>query len=238
MPLSIIQQRYVTSTNGNGTTHDLQFTAPAKAGSSLLAPLFCAEDVVSATINGISGNPAAWKDDEVALAVNTARPFRYQGPSEGATGFRFTTLTPHFDLSGWIIEVAELDSSPYIGMGRFPQDFQPVELDAIANVSRAGDGAFAVFSDVPLANITATRSGFTQSSESTGTVLLQYNLNSGATSVNAGASLSSNTLSTAGYVVTYRSKRVSPLLPSPDVDELLKAGAISNTELRNVNGWL
>lgn len=201
----IVQQRLVTSTNGSGTTHDLPFSGAVTGGNTLLCLLFNTEDINGATINGMAGSPAATLDYTSAFAVNTARVFRYTAASADATGFRITTDTSHFDIVGWILEVSGMASvTPFTDDGRFPDDFQPVEIDATANVNAAGDAAFAYFKDVTLANITSTRSGFTQSPESTGTELLQTNLNTGSGTVTAGCSLSSNDFLSAGYVVTYK----------------------------------
>lgn len=205
---AIVQQRYVTSTNGNGTTHDLPFVSTVGTGNTILAMLFGASDVADitgVTANGISGTPALTQDFTNTFAVRTARVYRLSNAGASGTGVRATMSVAHLDLSGWIIEVSCLtNTTPFTASGTFPDDFGPIELDATASVNGSGDVAFARFSDVPLANITATRSGFTQSGESNGSELLQTNMNSGATSVTAGASLSSNGFSTAGFVVTYK----------------------------------
>lgn len=208
MSIAIVQSRFVTSTNGNGTTHDLPFAGATTPGNTLLALLLGVgevTDITGATINGVAGPPSATQDYSTAFAAKTARAYRYSNAASGATGFRFTLSAAHFDLSGWILELSGVaTAAPFTAGGTFPDDFGPVELDATASVNAAGDAAFAMFSDVPLANITATRSGFTQSSDSNGSLLLQRNLSTGPTSANAGASLSSNGFSTCGYVVTYK----------------------------------
>lgn len=207
----IVQQRFFTSTNGTGLVQDLTFAGAVTPGSTILCIMFVTEDVTAVNVNGMAGSPAATNDYTQALAVNTARVWRYTNADASATGFRVTTATSHLDIRGWIVEVSGLAAtSPFTAGATFPDDFGPVELDATASVSAAGDVAFAYFKDVPLANITSTRSGFTQSSESASTDLLQTNLNSGAGTVTAGASLSSNGFSSAGFVVTYKASAGVP----------------------------
>lgn len=209
---AIVQQRYVVSSNGNGTVHDLPFSSAVTAGNTLLCLFFAGEDVTGATINGMAGSPAA-TEDVSETPGDLIKVYRYTQADGDATGFRLTTATSHLNVEAWILEVEGLDSSaPFIDVGLFPPDFEPVELDATAAVNAAGDFAVARFRAVILANITSTRAGFTQSTESAGTELLQYNENTGAGTVTAGASLSANTgFATSGFVVTYR----SPFVPDP-----------------------
>lgn len=206
---AIVQSRVFTSTNGFGTTHDLTFANPVTSGNTLIALLFGAEDVSDITgggVLGMTGTPAADQDYTATLAVRTARVYRYTNADSSATGFRFTMSAPHTDLIGRVIEVSgAASSSPFTAGGTFPADFEPTELDATASVNAAGDFAFGHFADVTLANITSTRSGFTQSADSAGTGLYQDNMNTGSGSVTAGATLSSNSgFLTEGFVVTYK----------------------------------
>lgn len=206
---TIVQQRYITSTNGNGTTHDLPFVSTVGTGNTILVILFGGSDVADitgVTANGISGTPALTQDFSNAFAARTARVYRLSNAGAGGTGVRCTMSASHFDLEGWIIEVSGLtNTSPFTASGTMSDDFEPTEFDATASVDAAGDVAFARFADVTLANITATRSGFTQSGESNGSELLQTNMNTGSGTVTAGATLSSNSgFLGAGFVVTYK----------------------------------
>jgi hypothetical protein len=209
--VAIVQSRLVTSTNGNGTTHDLPFSGAVSNGNTLLCLLYDTLDVTGVTINGMSGPPSATLDYSEAMAVNTARVYRYTSADSSATGFRLTTATSHFDAVGWILELSGVASStPFTDSGTFPDDFQPTEIDATVSVDAAGDAAFAVFNGVTLANITSTRSGFTQSGDSTtGDYLLQYNLNTGSGTVTAGCSVSSSPSLVAGYAVSYKAAAAS-----------------------------
>lgn len=205
MAIAIVQQRFLASSNGSGTVHDLPFSGSVTPGNKLLLLMFNSEDVTGVTVNGMSGPPSATLDATVARAVNTGRAYRYNSPDSGATGFRVTTATSNFDLQGWILEVSGMaDTTPFTDSGTFEDDFGATEVDAPVDVDAAGDAAFAFFRDVPLANITATRSGFTQSGESADNALLQTNLNTGSGSVTAGCTLSSNGFLTAGFVVSYK----------------------------------
>lgn len=208
----IVQERFVSSTNGNGTVHDLPFTNPVTPGNTILCLFFASEDVTGATVNGMAGSPAA-TEDASETPGDLIKVYRYTEADGDATGFRLTTATSQLNVEAWIVEVEGLAStSPFIAIGLFPPDFEPVELDATAAVNAAGDFALARFRAVTLANITSTRSGFTQSSESAGSELLQYNENTSAGTVTAGASLSANTgFATSGFVVTYK----SPFVPDP-----------------------
>lgn len=246
---SILQQRYYTSTNGSGVVHDLPFASAVTPGSTILCILFVTEDVTAVNVNGMAGSPAATNDYTSALAVNTARVWRYTNVDASATGFRITTATSHLDINGWIVEVSGLaSSSPFTAGGTFPDDFGAVELDATASVSAAGDAAFAYFKDVPIANITSTRSGFTQSPATTGTDLLQTNMNTGAGSVTAGASLSSNSFLVAGFVVTYKAAAASAPPPPPyDLNELrrrenmrqlIETGRAGYHDMIDVRAWV
>ncbi len=206
MAVAIVQSRLVTSTNGNGTTHDLPFSGAVSNGNTLLCLLYDTLDVTGVTINGMSGPPSATLDYSEAMAVNTARVYRYTSADSSATGFRLTTATSHFDATGWILELSGVASStPFTDSGTFPDDFQPTEIDATVSVNAAGDAAFGVFNGITLANITSTRSGFTQSGDSTtGLYLLQYNLNTGSGTTTAGCTTSSTPSLAAGYAVSYK----------------------------------
>lgn len=206
---AIVQQRYFTSTNGNGTTHDLTYTSTVTSGNAMIVMLFGGSDVVDITAvaaNGISGTPALTQDFTNTFASRTARVYRLSNAGSGGTGVRATMSASHFDLSGWILEISCMtNTTPFTASGTMSDDFEPVDFDATASVNAAGDMAFARFADVTLANITSTRSGFTQSGSSTGTELLQTNMNTGSGTVTAGATLSSNSgFLGAGYVVTYK----------------------------------
>lgn len=206
---AIVQQDYVTSANGNGTTHDLSFPSTVTAGNTILVILFGFSDVADITgivANGISGSPALTQDFSNTFASRTARVYRLSNAGSGGTGVRITMSASHFDVPGWIIEVSGLtNTTPFTNSGVMSDNFEPTEFDATASVNAAGDVAFARFADVTLANITSTRSGFTQSPESNGSELMQTNLNTGAGTVTAGATLSSNSgFLGAGFVVTYK----------------------------------
>ena len=211
MAVAIVQSRLVTSTNGNGTTHDLPFSGAVSNGNTLLCLLYDTLDVTGVTINGMSGPPSATLDYSEAMAVNTARVYRYTSADSSATGFRLTTATSHFDAVGWILELSGVASStPFTDSGTFPDDFAPTEIDAVATVDAAGDAAFAVFNGIALANITSTRSGFTQSGDSQNlSYLLQHNLSTGSGTTTAGCSVSSSPSLVAGYVVSYKAAAAS-----------------------------
>jgi hypothetical protein len=209
--IAIVQSRLVTSTNGSGTTHDLPFSSAVTDGNTLLCLLYDDLDVTGATVNGMAGPPSATLDYTEAMAVFTARVFRYTSATSAATGFRLTTSTSHFDATGWILELSGVASStPFTDSGTFPDDFQPTEIDATVSVNAAGDAAFGVFNGITLANITSTRSGFTQSGDSTtGLYLLQYNLNTGSGTTTAGCTTSSTPSLAAGYAVSYKAAAAS-----------------------------
>lgn len=211
MAVAIVQSRKVTSANGNGTVHDLPFSGAVTNGNTLLLLLYDTLDVTGVTVNGMAGSPAATLDYSEAMAVNTARVYRYTSADNTATGFRVTTATSHFDAVGWILELSGVaGTTPFTDSGTFPDDFTPTEIDATVSVDAAGDAAFAVFNGVTLANITSTRSGFTQSGDSTtGDYLLQYNLNTGSGTVTAGCSVSSSPSLVAGYAVSYKAAGAS-----------------------------
>jgi len=209
--IAIVQSRLVTSTNGSGTTHDLPFSSAVTDGNTLLCLLYDDLDVTGATVNGMAGPPSATLDYTEAMAVFTARVFRYTSATSAATGFRLTTSTSHFDATGWILELSGVASStPFTDSGTYPDEYQPTEIDATVSVNAAGDAAFGVFNGITLANITSTRSGFTQSGDSTtGLYLLQYNLNTGSGTTTAGCTTSSTPSLAAGYAVSYKAAAAS-----------------------------
>lgn len=203
---AIVQARFFTSTNGFGTTHDLSLaSAVGGTGSTIIILLHEFHDVTGTpTVNGASGTVSVDYNVDQSSGKQS-RAYSLANAASGATGFRFTTSSSHSNIAGWVLEISNLATSAvYRSGGSFPSDFGPTELDAVATGASAGDVALAVFSDVPLANITSTRSGFTQSGDSNGSLLLQYNLNTGAGSVTAGATLSSSGFSTDGFVVVYK----------------------------------
>jgi hypothetical protein len=204
-----VQERFFTSTNGNGTTHDLTFVSTVGTGNTILVFLMGGDDVTDTTgivANGISGTPALTQDYTTTLGSSTVRVYRLSNAGAGGTGVRITMSAAHFDITGWIVEVSGLtNTSPFTAGGSMSPDFEPVELDATAAVNGAGDVAYSRFYAVNLANITSTRSGFTQSSLSAGAELMQFNMNTGAGTVTAGASLSANPgFACGGFVVTYK----------------------------------
>lgn len=203
---SIVRSTFATSTNGFGTTHDLGFGTAVSAGNLILVLLHEFHDATgTVTVNGVSG-PTATLDFNVDQASGKqSRSYSYPNAASGATGFRFTTSSSHTNISGWVLEITgAATSSVYVSGGSFPSDFGPTELDATATGATAGDIAVAIFSDVPLANITSTRSGFTQSGDSGSNILLQYDESTASGSITAGASLSSSGFSTDGFVVIYK----------------------------------
>lgn len=230
MAIAIVQQDLVTSTNGSGTTHDLPFPSGVTNGSTILLMLFDDLDVSGVTVNGMSGSPAATLDYSEAFAVYTARVYRYVADAS-ATGFRITTSTSHFDARGWVLELSGVAaSSPFTDSGTFPDDFQPTEFDATADVNAAGDAAFAIFTGVTLANITSTRSGFTQSGESVdGLYLLQSNLNTGSGTTTAGCTTSSTPSLGSGYVVTYKAAASGGFTVTADSGTYNLTGQTANT---------
>lgn len=203
---AIVQSRWFSSTNGNGTTHDITLSSAATPGNTIIVILMGYDDVTTATVLGVAGPPSAVEDYSNTFASGRqGKAFRYSNAASGATGFRFTTSVAHLNTAGWILEISGLtNTTPFTGGGDFPSDFGPTELDAAVTVNAAGDICLAAFADVPLANITATRSGFTQSGDSNGSVLLQRNLNTGSGSITAGCTLSSNGFSSEGFVVSWK----------------------------------
>jgi len=201
---TIARSQFITSSNGFGTTHDLNFGTAVSAGNAIIILLHEYHDVTGTpTVNGASGTVIVDYNVDKASGKQS-RAYSLPNAPSGATGFRFTTSSSHSNIAGWVVEVnGAATSSMFVAGGSFPSDFGPTELDAVATGASAGDFALAFFSDVPLANITSTRSGFTQSSDSTGTLLLQHNLNTSAGSITAGATLSSSGFSTDGFVVIY-----------------------------------
>lgn len=207
---SIVRSSYITSTNGFGTTHDLNFGSAVVAGNAIIILLHEFHDVTGTpTVNGASGTVA------VDYNVNQAggkqsRAYSLPTAASGATGFRFTTSASNSNISGWVHEISGCQATaPFVAGGSFPSDFGPVELDAVATGANAGDFALSIFSDVPLANIMSTRSGFTQSGDSGSNILLQHNMNTAAGSITAGATLSASGFSTDGFVVIYRAAAAS-----------------------------
>ena len=231
---SIVRSSFVTSTNGFGVTHDLGFGTSVTTGNAIVILLHEFHDVQispAPTVNGVSGPPSATIDYSVDQASGKqSRAYSYANAAAGATGFRFTTTSSHSNISGWVLEISgAAASSMFVSGGSFPSDFGPTELDATATGASAGDFALAIFSDVPLANITATRSGFTQSSNSAGNVLLQYNMSTGSGSNTAGATLSSSGFSTDGFVVIYKTAVSGNYTLPADSGSYTLSGQAANT---------
>lgn len=231
MAIAIVQSDLVTSSNGSGTTHDLPFPSTVTAGNTLLLFLYDDLDVSGVTVNGESGPPSATLDYSEALAVYTARVYRYPNATASATGFRITTSTSHFDAKGWVVELSGVaTSTPFTDSGTFPDDFQPTEMDATVSVNAAGDAAFSVFTGITLANITSTRSGFTQSADSLDALyLLQYNLNTGSGTVTAGCTTSSSPSLVSGYAVSYKAAAGGGFTVTADSGTYALTGQAANT---------
>lgn len=205
MPAAIVRSAFVTSTNGFGVTHDLGFGTAVAAGNAIVILLHEFHDATGTpTVNGASGTVVV--DFSVDQASGKqSRAYSLPDAASGATGFRFTTSSSHSNISGWVLEISGAATSSMFGSGgSFPSDFGPTELDATATGANSGDFALSIFTDVPLANITSTRSGFTQSGDSGSNILLQHNMNTASGSITAGATLSSSGFSTDGFVVIYR----------------------------------
>lgn len=202
---SIVRSAYTASTNGFGTTHDLDFGSAVAAGNAIIILLHEFHDVTGTpTVNGASGTVSVDYNVDQASGKQS-RAYSLANAASGATGFRFTTSSSHSNISGWVLEISgAATSSMFTAGGSFPSDFGPTELDATATGANSGDFALSIFTDVPLANITSTRSGFTQSGDSGSNILLQYNMNTSSGSITAGASLSSSGFSTDGFVVIYK----------------------------------
>lgn len=245
----ILQERLLTSSNGSGFIHDLTLPSALTPGSHLIAQLFCAEDITACNVNGEAGSPAATTHVNTGIGViNGAWLFSYRTVGGAATGFRFTTATSHFDIQGRVLEVSNLDAvSPFIDYGLFAETFQATELDATAT-SEAGGLALSMFVQSPIANVTSTRSGFTQSSESSGGVLLQTSLPVAGTSVNAGATLSSNAGGfPGGFVATFRAATGAAPPPAYDLNELrrrenmrqlIESGRLGYHDMLDVRAWV
>lgn len=202
---TIVRSSFSSSTNGFGTTHDLNFGSAVTAGNAIIILLHEFHDVTGTpTVNGASGTVSVDYNVDQGSGKQS-RAYSLANAASGATGFRFTTSSSHSNISGWVLEISgAATSSMFTAGGSFPSDFGPTELDATASGASASDFALAIFSDVPLANITSTRSGFTQSGDSGSNILLQYNMSTSAGSITAGATLSSSGFSTDGFVVIYK----------------------------------
>lgn len=218
----ILQEQLLISGNGNGTIQDLSFPSATTPGSYLIAQLYCSEDITACNVNGEAGSPAATTHVNTGIGViNGSWLFGYRTVGGAATGFRFTTATSHFDLTGRILEVSNLDTvSPFVNYGVFAEAFEATELDA-TSASEAGGLALAIFALVPTANVTSTRSGFTQSSETSSNILLQTSLPVAGSSVTAGATLSSNAGGfPGGFVATFRAATGAAAPPPYDLNQL------------------